>query len=234
MGMRFAAAIGILLAVPCFCLAQTQQQAQTAQPSPPQESPASLRVAGDIPGRGEPRPYDGIAAFAGQPFVPQDGQERPGVPQGGRPATFGITRHGKIIFEADVREPDSARVVLNETVEISGIKSKSEWTPFVSAFVDATSRAWLGMIPPDAAAKKGKVVIAFALRHDGSLEGGLSVTRSSGDSAIDDAARLAIAKSAPFHELPSSFLGAAAQFRVTFAYNHPHPLAPATGNGSAP
>lgn len=151
-------------------------------------------------------------------------QERPGVPPGPPPATFNITRHGKIIFEADVREPGSSRIALTETVEVSGVKSKEDWTDFVSAFVDATSRAWLSDVPPSAAAKKGKVVIAFALRRAGSLEGALSIPRSSGDSAIDTAARLAIAKSAPFHELPSSFRGSAAQFRVTFAYNHPHPL----------
>lgn len=155
-------------------------------------------------------------------------QQRPGVPQGGPPATFGITRHGKIVFEADIREPGSSRVTLTETVEIAGIKSKQGWTDFVSAFVNATSRAWLSDIPPSAAAKKGKIQISFALRRDGSLEGALSILRSSGDSAIDDATRLAIAKSAPFRELPSNFLGAAAQFRVTFAYNRPHPLAPAS------
>lgn len=168
-----------------------------------------------------------FAPAPAQPFVPQDRQERPGVPQGAPRATYSITRHGKIVFEADVREPDSSRVILTETVEVSGIKNKSAWTPFVSAFVDSTSRAWLSDIPPSAATKKGKVTITFALRHDGSLDGGLSITRSSGDSSIDDATRLAIAKSAPFHELPSAFLGATAQFRVTFAYNHPRPLAPA-------
>jgi TonB family protein len=156
--------------------------------------------------------------------------ERPGVPPGPPPATFNITRHGKIIFEADVREPGSSRVALTETVEISGVKSKQDWTDFVSAFVDATSRAWLSDIPPDAAAKKGKVAMSFAVRRDGSLEGAPSIPRSSGDSAIDNATRLAIAKSAPFHELPSSFRGTAAQFRVTFAYNDPHPLAADNGH----
>lgn len=160
-------------------------------------------------------------------------QERPGVPPGPPPATFNITRHGKIIFEADVREPSSSRVVFTETVEISGVKSKQDWTDFISAFVHATSRAWLSMIPSSAATKKGKVGIAFALRRDGSLAGPLSIPKSSGDSAIDDATRLAIAKSAPFHELPSSFRGSAAQFRVTFAYNHPDPLASSKDNGAA-
>ncbi len=156
------------------------------------------------------------------------------MPQGAPPATFSITRHGKIIFEADVREPGSARAVLTETVEISGVKSKQDWTDFISAFVNATSRAWLSMIPPSAAAKKGKVAIAFALHRDGALEGALSIPQSSGDSAIDDATRLAIAKSAPFSELPSSFSGAAAQFRVTFAYNRPNPLASTKDEGTTP
>lgn len=169
------------------------------------------------------------------PFISSHAQqERPGVPPGPPPATFNITRHGKIIFEADVREPDSSRVVLTETVEVSGVKSKQDWTDFISALVKTTSRAWLSMIPPAAATEKGKVAIAFALHRDGSLEGAPSIPRSSGDSAIDDATRLAMAKSAPFRELPSSFHGATAQFRVTFAYNHPQPLAPAKKGGSAP
>lgn len=160
-------------------------------------------------------------------------QERPGVPPGPPPATFNITRHGKIIFEADVREPGSSRVVLTETFEVSGVKSKQDWTDFISAFVDATSHAWLSMIPSSAAEKKGKIAIAFALRRDGSLDGALSIPKSSGDSAIDDTTRLAIAKSAPFSGLPSSFRGTAAQFRVTFAYNHPHPLALSKDSGAS-
>ncbi len=272
MRVKFAAAIFILLAAPCFCLAQSQQQAQTAQQKPTvtslQESPApaALLFAAVAPGvfavsaettgplhfagatlragapkrevsafgmdarprQGEPRPYDGIAASA----FPQ--QERPGVPQGAPPATFNITRHGKIIFVADVREPGSARIVLTETIEVSSVKSKQEWTDFISAFVNATSRAWLSMIPSSAAAKKGKIVIAFALRHDGSLEGALSIPQSSGDSAIDDATRLTIAKSVPFSELPSNFRSAAAQFRVTFAYNHPHSLTSGSAKDNGP
>lgn len=173
---------------------------------------------------------------SGRPFILQGQQERPGVPEGGPPATFSITRHGKIVFEADVREPDSPRVVLTESIEISGLKSPQGWTEFVSAFVKATSQEWLRLISPSVAQKKGKVTIAFALRRDGSLEGALSIPKSSGDSAIDDATRLAIAKSAPFRELPSSFLGAVAQFRVTFVYNRPHPLAPLSAKtaGGAP
>lgn len=172
------------------------------------------------------------AVARGRSFVAQDRQERPGTPQGGPPATFSITRRGKVIFEAEVREPGTSRVALTETVEVSGVKSKEGWTEFISAFVKATSEAWLGLIPTDSFRKKGKIEIAFAVRHDGSLEGALSLQRSSGDSSIDDATRLAIAKAAPFHELPASFLGAAAQFRVTFAYNHPHALAPGKDQGA--
>lgn len=175
-----------------------------------------------------------LALIAVGPFASSRAQqERPGVPPGAPPATFNITRHGKIIFEADVREPGSSRVALTETVEISGVKSKQDWTDFISAFANATSRAWLSMIPPAADTKKGKVAILFALRRDGSLEGALSIPKSSGDSAIDDATRLAVAKSAPFQQVPSSFRGAAAQFRVTFAYNHPHPLGPTKQEGAA-
>ncbi|HKF53136.1 MAG TPA: TonB C-terminal domain-containing protein [Candidatus Acidoferrales bacterium] len=157
-------------------------------------------------------------------------QERPGVPQGAAEPSVSLTRHGTIVFEADVRAPGSSRVILTETIEVSGVKNKEGWGEFISGFADSTSRAWLDAIPSSADSKKGKIIVGFALRRDGALDGALSVSHSSGDPSIDAATRLAIAKSAPFHALPASFLQSVAQLRVTFAYNHPHAL-PASGNG---
>jgi len=157
-------------------------------------------------------------------------QGRPGVPQGAAEPSVSLTRHGTIVFEADVRASGSSRVILTETIEISGVKNKEGWDEFISAFADSTSRAWLGAIPSSAESKKGKLIVGFALRRDGSLDGTLSVSHSSGDPSIDSATRLAIAKSAPFHALPASFVPSVAQLRVTFAYSHPHALPPA-GNG---
>lgn len=149
-------------------------------------------------------------------------QERPGVPQGAAEPSVTLTRHGTIVFEADVRAAGSSRVILIETVEVSGMKNQQGWGEFIAAFADSTSRAWLDAIPSSADGKKGKAIVGFALRRDGTLDGAVSISHSSGDSSVDAATRLAIAKSAPFHSLPASFPHDGAQFRVTFAYNHPH------------
>lgn len=157
-------------------------------------------------------------------------QERPGVPQGAAEPSVSLTRHGTIIFEADVRASGSPRVILAESIEIAGVKNKEGWAEFISGFADSTSRAWLDAIPPSVDTKKGKSVVQFALRRDGTLDGALSISHSSGDPSIDAATRLAIAKSAPFHTLPASFAHNVAQFRVTFAYKHPHALPPSPGS----
>lgn len=157
-------------------------------------------------------------------------QERPGVPPGAAEPSVTLTRHGMIVFEVDVRAAGSSRVILIETVEVSGVKNQEGWGEFITAFADSTSRAWLGAIPSSADAKKGKAIAGFALRRDGTLDGAVSISHSSGDSSIDAATRLAIARSAPFHSLPASFLHDVAQFRVTFAYNHPHALPSPVGS----
>lgn len=154
-------------------------------------------------------------------------QGRPGVPHGAAEPSVTLTRHGTIVFEADVRVPGSTRVILTETIEVSGVKSKEGWGDFIATFADSTSRAWLDAIPSSADKKKGEVITGFALRRDGTLDGALSITRSSRDPSMDAATRLAIAKSAPFDSLPASFPHDVAQLRVTFAYDHPR--APSSG-----
>jgi len=143
--------------------------------------------------------------------------------QGAEP-TLTWTRHGEVVFEADVRPGDAAknsRPMLVESMEISGVRKKEGWGEFVAGFLDATSRAWLGTIPAAAVTQKGKATVVFAVNRDGTLEGAPVVERSSGDVPIDAATREAIAKSAPFKALPEKYKKDAAQLRVTFAYDHP-------------
>jgi TonB family protein len=159
-------------------------------------------------------------------------QERPGVPPPAAEPNFTITRHGTILFEANIAAPgpgSESRVLLTESIEISGVKAGQGWLDFIHGFAASTSRTLLDAMPPSASAKKGKVIVAFALRRDGALDGAVSIAHSSGDPSVDDAARLAIAKAGPFGALPQDFPRALAQFRVTLAYNHPHPLPPADG-----
>lgn len=151
--------------------------------------------------------------------------------QGAEP-TVTWTRHGEVVFEADVRPGGAAknsRPMLVESMEISGVRKKEGWGEFAAVFFDATSRAWLSAIPAAAVTQKGKVVVGFAIRADGTLEGAPVVERSSGDASVDAATREAIAKSAPFKRFPAKYDKAAARLRVTFEYDHPR--VPLSGGG---
>jgi len=151
--------------------------------------------------------------------------------QGAQP-TVTWTRHGEVVFEADVRPGGAAknsRPMLIVTMEIDGVRKKEGWGEFAGAFLDATSRAWLGAIPAAAVTEKGKVLVGFTVRADGTLEGAPVVERSSGDASVDAATREAIAKSAPFKALPEKYKKDAARLRVTFAYDHPR--VPSNGGG---
>lgn len=163
----------------------------------------------------------------------QPQQERPGVSPGVAEPGVTLTRHGSIIFEADVAAPEAgagSRVVLKEDIEIASVKSAQGWIEFVHSFASTTARALLDAMPASASKKKGKAIVVFDVRRDGKLNGQVSVEHSSGDLSVDAAARLAVAKSAPFDALPQEFSGDLAEFRVTFAYNHPHPLPPSNGD----
>ena len=142
------------------------------------------------------------------------------------------TRHGEVVFEADVRPGGAAknsRPMLVESMEIAGVRKKEGWGEFAAAFLDSTSRAWLAEIPAATVTEKGKVRVVFAIRRNGTLEGTPVVEHSSGDASIDAATREAIAKSAPFKALPEKYKRAAARLRVTFAYDHPR--VPLSGGG---
>ncbi len=151
--------------------------------------------------------------------------------QGPEP-TVTWTRHGEVVFEADVRPGGAAknsRPMLVESMEISGVRNKRGWGEFAAAFLDATSRAWLAAIPAATVTEKGKVTVVFAMHRDGTLEGAPMGERSSGDLSLDAATREAIAKSAPFKALPAEYKKYAAQLMVTFAYDHPR--VPSNGGG---
>lgn len=159
-------------------------------------------------------------------------QERPGVSPGAAEPGVTLTRHGSIVFEADVAAPEAgvgSHVVLKENIEIAGVRSAQGWIEFVHAFAGTTARALLDGIPSSARGEKGKIIVGFDLKRDGGLNGAVSVEHSSGNPSIDAAAQLAVAKSAPFNALPKEFPNALAQFRVTFAYDHPYPLPPLSG-----
>jgi TonB family protein len=80
---------------------------------------------------------------------------------------------------------------------------------------------WFAVMPPAAMpplAKKGLVIIEFAIMKDGSVRG-LQVTGRSGDEALDRGAYGGIAYSNPFPPLPADFGGPYLALRCRFYYN---------------
>jgi TonB family protein len=142
------------------------------------------------------------------------------------PIRFDLEDAREYKSKIDLREPGSPRAFLSESIGAVGAGKKQEWKAFISAFEDATSRAWLEAIPSSISDEKGQVTITFVLRRDGSV-GPISVKKPSGDAAMDAASQLAITKSAPFHSLPSDLPYAAVVLRVTFACDHAHALSSA-------
>lgn len=134
---------------------------------------------------------------------------------------FNLYDTAPFTFKMDVRDLQSSHTMLNETIEVSGIGNKKDWTSFIAAFGELTSRAWLAAIPASARDKKSKVTVSFTLNADGSIDGGVPLMHSSGDAVIDSAARLAIRDSAPFRNVPPNGASLNATVRVTYAYDHP-------------
>lgn len=147
------------------------------------------------------------------------------------PVDFNLYDTTPFTFKMDVREPGASHPMLNETVEVSSIGKKKDWSNFITAFENATSRAWLAAIPASAGDSKGKVTVSFAIRGDGDIVGGIPLMHSSGDPVIDSAARVAIQDSAPFHNMPPDVAEPTVNVRVTLTYDHPHATAPRAGAG---
>lgn len=129
-------------------------------------------------------------------------------------------------FKIDVRETGSSRIVLTESIDAPRVANDEDWAQFISAFSNATCHPFFDAVPPSTNKKKGKVIVGFTLRRDGTLDSPVSVAHSSGDPAIDTAAQLAITKAAPFSGLPANLTRPVVELHVTFAYDHPHAAAP--------
>ncbi len=132
-------------------------------------------------------------------------------------------------IKLEIRPPGSSSAILTESVEAIGAGKKANWASFIGFFEASTSHVWLDAIPSTAEDKQGKVSVEFDMRHDGSIDGVLWLTHSSHDPAIDDAAKLAMRKCAPFQSVPADFPYPTVNFRVTFAYDHPHPVTSSPG-----
>jgi len=82
---------------------------------------------------------------------------------------------------------------------------------------------WFAKMPEEARrGTKGRVVIRFQVKKDGSLvEGFQMLESSSGSKDLDNAALSAIKSAAPFKRLPDEFTGPRIDLRFTFNYNLP-------------
>lgn len=81
-----------------------------------------------------------------------------------------------------------------------------DFTAFLSPLVQAIKSSWYTKMPEGVkTGDKGRVVVRFRIRKDGTLDKVPTVEVSSGKKALDNAAVAAIRASAPFEHLPESF-----------------------------
>lgn len=103
---------------------------------------------------------------------------------------------------------------------VSGTISKStaiqdvDFEPYMRELQKRIKQNW----NPPQEDKSSKVVMLFNVDKIGNL-GQIKILKSSGIQSVDDAARLAVSKTAPFMQLPSEFKGQSIYIQFTFDYN---------------
>jgi TonB family protein len=96
-----------------------------------------------------------------------------------------------------------------------------DFSAYLCPLVANIHSSWFRMIPEAArAGKKGKTIIRFYVRRNGTVEN-LRIETSSGDDAMDEAARKAITDAAPYETLPPAYKGLLIELRFIFLYNLP-------------
>jgi TonB family protein len=110
------------------------------------------------------------------------------------------------------------------TVEILTPTQGVNFTSFVQGLSESVKKTWYAKMPDEAKTQKqkGKVLIRFVVRRDGSLEKGSPlIVTGSGTRKLDDAAFLAIKDAAPFKGFPQEFAGSNIALEFRFFYNLP-------------
>jgi TonB family protein len=98
-----------------------------------------------------------------------------------------------------------------------------DFGPYLTQVTKIVRQNWYQLIPPSAyppILKQGKVSIELHVLKDGKVNG-MAVHASSGDVALDRAARGSITASTPFAALPTEFHGQLLGLRFYFFYNLP-------------
>lgn len=122
---------------------------------------------------------------------------------------------------ADISPPAE---VLTDTMGV-------DFGPYLARLVHDVQQQWWKMIPESTSTKRGKVVLQFVIKPDGSVAG-LQLVASSGDLGLDRPAYGSITASNPFPPLPSEFKGPYLGLRLTYSYNlslRPNRIRLATG-----
>jgi len=118
-------------------------------------------------------------------------------------------------------ERPEARSDIHGDVDIMSDTMGVDFGPYLQRVIYAVKMHWYNLIPESARPpimKKGKLAIEFSILKDGRISG-LRLVASSGDNALDRAARGGITDSVPFQPLPAQFNGQYLELRFKFYYN---------------
>jgi TonB family protein len=166
----------------------------------------------------------------------QESMER--MKAGGTPASGPGNTQVSVEDQPEGDDGDEQPVRLARQVQASaGIEVISDpqgvdFNPYLSQEVlPKIQRAWYGeamKIGINAAGKKGRVVVEFAVEKDGSVTG-VKLKESSKEDALDEAAGAAITGASPFAPLPAKFRGKSVAMRFLCEYNPGTGTSPAQG-----
>jgi TonB family protein len=115
------------------------------------------------------------------------------------------------------RRPTATMGPLEVLTDTMGV----DFGPYLQRVLHDVRENWYNLIPASAKSpmrKKGKVVIEFAIKKDGTVVG-MQLMRTSGDVELDRGGWGGITASNPFPPLPSEFGGPYIGLRFTFYYN---------------
>ena len=110
---------------------------------------------------------------------------------------------------------------MGKGVQILTPTGGADFSPYLVKLVPKIKKDWYDTIPDSArSGKKGKTIITFEIQRNGGVDA-VSLEKSSGDDALDQAALKAVQDSAPYEALPTAFEGPRIKLRFIFLYNLP-------------
>jgi TonB family protein len=113
--------------------------------------------------------------------------------------------------------PDQPRTPRRD-IEILSDTRGVDFGPYVRNVRETVRKNWYLLIPKKQRHDQGDVTIQFAIMKDGHIAD-MQMSHSSGEKALDDAARNGITISSPFSALPPEFVGPFLSLRFHFYYN---------------